>query len=512
MTQPTVNAMQSGLMPCELLVVEGTHFQSEAHMLQAIHSLRSALEMSTSGAAIAHNHSVVLHDLKRALINMRQVQPSAIILQSIMALRDTAALPGSVHLAGLLGDSYCLRWETSKNPSDLAEAQRLHQLAVELSTSLHTCGGLLLSGLANDHIAQYEQDHRASDAELAYSLMKQIMAHITEEHEHYVLFTSCMAQAVGLPLSSYYNPARTFDLLEQIMNHERTSLTLRLNESLRVMACIERNIAPTWTAEEPLRLRLLNVYDVFLSSLALFSAFGFREDIRMHVVVQGRYLPTKAASHALALARPDVRRAIDFVDSARTTVLTQLSKMAIDVQKNAIPTALITEAKAITAQFMGYRNMLPTAATQFLRPECAIASRFKRFMGPYQRIIGAKRPLDHVNSENIANFGYHGPVVMLFEEAEVLWALVVQYPSRSPAAHQLTGITCKQLHDLALRNEVYMQSTLETRARGMRKEMPNDMNPTSELDLALEQLWTGVIQPLIDILGLKVSRNDSLPA
>jgi hypothetical protein len=451
------------------------------------------------------NYGVIL------LLAFHEHGDSCLLSEAIVVLRQTLTLlPEGVHfydsalhhLAGALLASF----EQSGDMSLLSEAATLHQEALKYRPPGHPLRIKSLDGLAD----LYCRIEPVSWKE-AHTLYCEALRICPQGYPVRAQLLSGIARCFLDAGSPFFDPVQGISHLSEAYADNLTHITRRLRTASTDMRNVEATYASvTRHMDEATRSRyntlVLELYSQIIGILPLAANFGIDHKARLRAVVGTDRIARNAASRAVLLGRVSV--AIETLEEGRGVFWTQTLHLRT--------TTFDRVPKGEREKLQRLLLLLDRAAHGTETSELSAAQR--------ERELGRRRHLNEQAQSLIAKIrGYPGLNRFLLPSAfDAVFASLpdgfVVIVNTSEVAHhalllhRLTGLATsvgldfpQTGFDSAILKAKLPRDGASTFDVDSSRAMRLSSGETDSLDYVLRLLWTSIVWPVIDRLGLKVS-------
>jgi hypothetical protein len=469
--------------------------------------------LHTMSEAHPHRGVTMMNYGETLLAAFQEHGDSCLLSEAILVLRQTVTLlPEGVYfydvaLANLAG-ALLASSEQSCDLILLSEAATLHQEALKLRTPGHPRRIESLDGLAD----LYCRIEPVSWKE-AYTLYCEALRICPQGYPVRAQLLSGIARCSLDASSPFFDPVQGISHLSEAYADNFTHITRRL----RTASTDLRNVEATYTSvtqhmDEATRSRyntlVLELYSQIIGILPLAANFGVDHKARLLAVVGTDKIARNAASRAVLVGRVSV--AVETLEEGRGVFWTQTLHLRTTAFKG-VPEDDREELQRLLLLLdratHGTGNSEPSAAQR-------------------ERELGSRRHLNEQAQSLIAKIrSYPGLNRFLLPSAfDAVFAslpdgFVVIVNTSEVAHHALilhrftglaTSLDLDLLHvhfDLAVLKEKLPRdaTALHEQDRNFSRAMRIDKGVGDSFDYVLALLWTSIVRPIIDRLGLEVS-------
>jgi hypothetical protein len=447
------------------------------------------------------------------LLAFQEHGDSCLLSEAIVVLRQTLTLlPEGVQFHDIalhcLAGALLASSEQSSDISLLSEAATLHQKALKNRPPGHPRRVASLDGLAD----LYCRIEPVSWKE-AHTLYCEALRICPQGYPVRAQLLSGMARCFLEAGSPYFDPLQGISHLSEAYADNLTHITRRLRTASTDMRNVEATYASvTRYMDEATRSRyntlVLELYSQIIGILPLAANFGIDHKSRLRAVVGTDRLARNAASRAVLVGRVSV--AIETLEEGRGVFWTQTLHLRTSTFEG-VPRDECEELQRLLL-------LLDRAAHGTETSELSAAQR--------ERELGSRRHLNEQAQSLIAKVrGYPGLNRFLLPSAfDTVFASLpdgfVVIVNTSDVAHhalilhRLTGLATSLELDLprarfesaVLREKLPRDATaLHEKDREYSRAMHIDKGAGDSFEYVLGLLWTSIVRPVINRLGLEVS-------
>ncbi|EIN11163.1 hypothetical protein PUNSTDRAFT_131340 [Punctularia strigosozonata HHB-11173 SS5] len=404
-------------------------------------------------------------------------------------------------------NALAMRAQDSGNLGDVCNAVHLleHNVTVVAPDSSH--GPRYRSMLGSVYMVKYRMGRRIDDARAAKTVFENLLGRLAPgrpDRFDCLLNASETYLEVGTPFNDIC--AALNYLLEAISDDAR-DVRSRVQGSMRVL----RSIQVSSVDEISAKTKLLDTYSVLLSLLPRVAYFGLDLDSRLKSLEAGQRLTPTCASLALQISQPE--RAVEILEQGRAIFWahtlrlrshfdnvpeqyrTKLLELAQRLEKNA----------DISDAFPDQRHVEQAASLRRRQSE-----EFHALLTVIRSLPGLERFMLHDQYSTLVEAANKGPVVMLIASTNGSHAVIVQ-ANVAPIHVSLDDLTESWVTESSARWRSAMDEARSAVSRDrLNMTRPRKVNRPAGVDI-LESLWSKVVQPIINALGLTPSNGRLRP-
>ncbi|PBK63810.1 hypothetical protein ARMSODRAFT_1023712 [Armillaria solidipes] len=391
-----------------------------------------------------------------------------------------------------LAGSLFARFEQFEDPADADSAVVMMEKAVGLLDVNHSDRSGCLNNLGNAFHARFDHSRRPEDIDRAVHFLDQAVSSAPDGHAFTSGFHGNLARSLHARFQLVRDPS---DLTRSLENYRASAESTSGNPTNRFHS------ARTWA-----KLLLeydnkpsLEAHELALSLIPRIVWLGVGVTQRYDEILAIGDEASEAAAAAIALQKVDL--AVEWLEQARSIVWGQLLRLRtpVDDLRSERPD-LASELEGVSRQLENASapNHLPTSPAREeseAQMHRRLAERYDALMAEARRVPGFER------------FLQPRPVHELVSTARFGTAVIINvHPSRCDAfvaATNLYLILVKSLQNLRVRSEF----------RADRPYFGNKGDPNSAMKTVLEQLWVGVVEPVLcDLAYTNCSSRIKLPS
>jgi hypothetical protein len=447
------------------------------------------------------------------LLAFREHGDSCLLSEAIVVLRQTLTLiPEGVQYHDIalnsLAGALLASSEQSADETILSEAATLHQEALKLRPPGHPDRIMSLDGLADLYCRM-----KTVPWQEAHNLYREALRICPQGYPVRAQLLSGIARCFMDVGSPFFDPVHGISHLSEAYADNFTHITRRLRTASKDMRNLEATYASvTRHMDEATRSRystlVLELYSQIIGILPLAANFGIDHKTRLRAVAGTDRIARNAASRAVLVGRVSV--AIEILEEGRGVFWTQtlhLRTTALD----HVPKDDREELQRLLLLLDGATHETKASELSAAQHECE---------------LGRRRHLNEQAQSLIAKIrGYPGLNRFLLPSAfEAVFASLpdgfVVIANTSDVAHHAlilhrsTGLATSLNLDLlrarfdsaALKAKLPRDATaLHEKDRDSSRAMRIDKGAGDSFDNVLGLLWTSIVKPVIDRLGLEVS-------
>jgi hypothetical protein len=447
------------------------------------------------------------------LLAFQEHGDSCLLSEAIVVLRETLTLqPTGVYLhdiaLGNLAEALLASSEQSGDMSLLSEAATLHQEALRFRPPGHSLRITSLAGLAD----LYCRIEPVSWKE-AHTLYCEALRICPQGYPVRAQLLSGIARCFLDASSPFFDPVQGIAHLSEAYADNLTHITRRLRAASTDMRNVEATYASvTRHMDEATRGRydtlVLELYSQVIGILPLAANFGIDHKARLRAVVGTDRIARNAASRAVLVGR--VSMAIETLEEGRGVFWTQTLHLRT--------TAFDRVPKADREELQRLLLLLDRATHGTETSELSAAQR--------ERELGRRRHLNEQGQSLIAKIrGYPGlsrfllpstfeavfaslpdGFVVIVNASEVAHHALILHRSIGLATSLDLDLPRARFESAALKAKLARDATaLHEQDRDSSRAMRIDKGAEDSFDNVLRLLWTSIVRPVIDQLGLEVS-------
>lgn len=393
---------------------------------------------------------------------------------------------------------------------DIDEAIDLHSQALKQHSPGHPSRYLSLCNLASS----YQTRLRGTDVANALRLLTEALGFLPTGHSYR---SHCLSRISLLRLQPHTD---TFDihislkLLSEALSDNHYNAQLRLSDSAEVLELIDEQDV---TADD-LRTQLLKAEVDTIRLLPQVAYFGLDIRTRLQSLRKGEILAMQAASHALALSRP--QEAVELVEEGRGVFWTQALRLRTTFDElpaeerqtlldlsHRLEQGSFTSSGATNA--IGSKNDVEVHAAR----QRHLSDEFNTMIDAIRSRPGLEQFMAHSTYEQLGKVADRGPVVMLLASRTSCDALIIKasgvlerIPLRDTSLSRLKEISAH------LKEANQYQRDIPVDERGIKKVVLGQkaIEKPGARDV-LKEIWTAVVKPVLHALSLKVRTSPYPP-
>jgi tetratricopeptide (TPR) repeat protein len=495
------------------LIVKASHFGDIDDLKEGIHHIRQSLKSVDEGTVYYVHGAMNACD---ALLQQYEMNPS----QHFHALKEaTQLLEGlgrqqvpEIYRGDVLywtAKAYRAQFYHSGHYDILKSACAIDLQALDLRPPGHHRRCMSLAALSED-IVELSVIKEYLGLENAINMLTEALNDVAEGHPDLNKVTLALAKLLLIPNTPYTNYEKgLFQLLHMLQNSPGSAYRCVV-DMVPVLRSVESNFASKWIAEASTRKYCLDVYEALINILPRLVSLDMDLARRIQVLSQARDLATKASSHSIALKK--FGRAVELLESGRALFWAQHLRLRTSFDSLDHDTAKelrdISRRLEITASpnlpLDLDSNLARARIERIMADRRRLSSRFNELVDHVRSQPGMDQFMSNMDYMALSSAAVRGPIVIL----QLSWMCVITTPHADPKIIPLHEVTNAWLQGVAnILHLVISRSRSRLDERGARKQPLDDHNGTrsSEEYTVLAEIWRRIVQPLLNLLGWKVS-------
>ncbi|TFK17368.1 hypothetical protein FA15DRAFT_661499 [Coprinopsis marcescibilis] len=391
--------------------------------------------------------------------------------------------------------------------------------ALGLRPSPHPDRSVLLNNLANALSTRFEQKGSFDDLEECIMLFKEVLGLIPPPHPHHSTVLFNLAQAkYNIYLHSHDGKDldSALNLSKASAEYSTASLLIRL-DSAKQWAL--------WSRQNH-RASTLDAYSYIITLLPLLSSLDLTLLQRQNVLVHTRYISSDAAQWAISVDA--LQTAVVFLSTSRSVFWSQALQLRSPLDRlDSVNQSLAQDLRSVSQRLEHAANQ--TSATEPIshrHPQpnqsetlYALSQQRERLLAKAREIDGFQDFLLPPSFDSLSAAARNGPVVLL-NASKYSSDAVIMRPG-GQLQHVSLGVELAMLQTLSsasqqlaqqqfIRSEIVEEitehlirsSSSDTRLQGRIKRRPGTETLDDDFRYLLGCLWTLVVKPVVDCLGL----------
>jgi tetratricopeptide (TPR) repeat protein len=355
--------------------------------------------------------------------------------------------------------------------------------------------------------AEFRFTKRADDAQNAKDELANLLDHLPPGRRDRFQCLTQMAELYLDPAAPFHETNLALQYLADGVADAHRDVRSRLQGTVRVLQIIEayQRDLPDFMMGSAVQARLLDIYVAVVSLLPQVAYFGVNLPSRLQSLSVGQNAAVLGASYALGLDQ--AKKAIEILEQGRAVFWTH--SLRLRSQFDDVPSQERRELLALARELERKSDILIDMGNERLL-EKAISLRrkqseqFTSLVEHVRSLPGLDRFMLHDQYATIAEVADHGPVVVLVPGVRGSYALVIR-SSRDPVNIALPFVTEEWI---TVSSGAWRSAVTEARSavRNRLKLQKVGSKPArcSVLGRILQELWTKVVQPVLEVLGFEV--------
>ncbi|EIN04386.1 hypothetical protein PUNSTDRAFT_146593 [Punctularia strigosozonata HHB-11173 SS5] len=415
--------------------------------------------------------------------------------------------PMIIHLA----EGLWLRGEHRRDLDDIIHAiKALEDLDPDLTPEVERQRWFEILGKA--YFAKFKHTRSASDFEKARELVEKQLELLTTGHRERSRRLIDLAE-LHLEHGPGRDIAQALQFLSEGLTDDHLDVRARLREGVRLLSAIECDHGDI-TDDVATYSRLLDVYRTIVHLLPRLAFFEVDLPSRLKTLAVGQSVAVTAASHALELSRP--QDALEILEQSRAIFWTH--SLRLRSQFDLVPDEYRRRLLELSRQ-LDRHDEGTGLAIEKQQLELARARRWKQtdefhnLVGQVRSLPGLERFMLPDDLTALSGIARHGPVVVLIASKVTRRAVVL----RRPGDIVNVPLPLVSVEGLVQSSKGW-KSVLISEKRSVTRDSRLKLHKTritgqerSATHVILEQLWVGVVKPVLDSLGLKPSQGRDRP-
>jgi tetratricopeptide (TPR) repeat protein len=407
--------------------------------------------------------------------------------------------------------SYALnsRAKHRKNAIDVDRAIHLLE-SIDINFLDSAFGSEYLRTLGTSYLARYRLEKIDADADRARTIMTHLLERLAIGRRDRF---QCLVDLAELYLesgTSFGDISIALGYLAQGIDDNHRDVRSRISGALRLLQSVEAHHSNTAHSEQRTGLQLLDLYTSVIGLLPRLVYFSLNLPSRLEPLAASQDLASIAASHALRLRQPE--RAVEILEQGRAIFWMHSLQLRspFDDVPGELRQQLITLARQLERS-----NDIFHGQDESQLVEKALARR-RQQSDEFQALVhqvrstlpGMERFMLPDEYSTLAKAADQGPAVILVSNTVASNAIIIR-PEGAVVDLSLPSVTDSWLLRTA---DVWRSAMMEARSHSSRLHLVKQKKPSkascgNALGQVLADLWTKVVWPVIDTLGLQVGRT-----
>lgn len=384
----------------------------------------------------------------------------------------------------------------------LVSALQQYEISLELSPESQIFRPECLAALARTHIRCFMLWGNPQDMELAIANLTKALISVPSQHPLRLNILRDLASAHLTPGSPYYNRLTALEHLKMSLSETTFKTVSRVKGACELLEQLNAQCDPCDLTVDELRLTM-DIYERIMELNPRIAFFGFDSRSCLRLIRYTVSLARDAAEYGLLLSRPDL--AVEMLEQGRALFWTHYLRLRTKV--DGLEPKLADELASVATQLRrGYTDLqLETRAAvqDFAIEQRLLGLKFEELAARVRTHPGYESFLRPSTFTALNSAAQNHPVLILIPGVQVSHALLLQGLEVAPVHIPLEGINASRLERLAncLRA---VQRGERIRARGQRAVRIKGQMATSVTKNLLQDLWDGIMFPVIFAMGFQV--------
>jgi tetratricopeptide (TPR) repeat protein len=450
----------------------------------------------------------------------RDKEDYQILHEAILLLRESlesrqSGHPGRSISLENLAVAFGIKFQLSGDPAALEDCIVNHREALKLRppghknhiSSVNNLAGALANKTDNDTVFFEE----------AISLVRNALAITHDENPERCSLHYAMARLL-LRDSLYFSWDESFQHLSLAIANPTTSARAHLSAMIEILPLLEQAIT-RFPDEKGYSQRTLDIYIQIINLLPRVAHFGLNLPSRLRELSTSEHLCRTAATRAFLLDRIDT--AIEIIETGKAIFWAQTLRLRTS-ELDQLPTEEKAELSGLLQLLeQGGQNISEQPKNrayveQISNEQRRLNDRAEQMIDEIRLRPGFDRFLRTPSFNLLSQAAENGPVIMLIPADSGCMAVSILNSSGATKVTHLRSITpeilqnlCLRISDAGLRDGGNANTKVDDTKQPSERmafhiSQPRSTKNNFTSDLVLGEIWSKIVKPVIDMLGLKV--------
>lgn len=419
---------------------------------------------------------------------------------------EATTLDGEHTYLELVAELYRLRYLREHQIEDIHRAIELQEEAARKRPSGHSSRNLAMTSLAAAYRMRYEELHLPHDAKQAQEIQLQVAEQIEFGHRDRPLVLLELARTLLLDTPPPQTSRSALQSFMDAMNDENCSAAVRLSEGADVLRRFEA-AARRGTLAGHSQHDLLRAYQMAVHLFPQVAFFGMDVNSRFQLLSVAPDVAYDASAHAIRL--DEAQTALEILEEGRAVFWTQylqlrssFDNLPVELQSALIEVSRMLETGALQPSMPQKADATAKSNYEKQRAErLQLSKTFDSLLQQARTLPGHDRFMLHDIYSTLSQAAQRSPVLILLASSTFCGALLIKDPSGPPERLSF-DLDISRLGEIGgavqFMRRNFRQITVVTEPKTSPQGNKHKVS-------VLQDLWTGVVQPVIRALQWKVS-------